>query len=431
MADDGDLRRRLVALETLVHESARREKEHEQQVGRVKLILAASQQQVAALSMLVEEHTTDKPKWMASVGCFLGNVGWPVFILQSNVWICLGVALGSASRPHEHANGKYNMKRAMARLVPCLGTLFNALILAWVLVLSDPVMLDDRVRVSQAVTYVTWWFAVTALVALDYWHTWRAGTDWRKAMNQFSASLFLFFGVAVGEVACADCPEVTKFEDRLNDRIEQTRSPAAGKRRSLLARTSLAPNGPPLFPAGANKQDGAHGADELDSEPDQYTGGETAFTLYILAGLLPGVLAGFLYYYFMDAQFEIECERGWTVDQTQTAFCFDGQCCRVSDQRMEIFRFVAFFSGNIIAGYQIVKYSAVCLLAYGEQLGEMVGGEAVKGAQREMAKGTAALQEQLSVQALPISVENGSFKFSATNPMNPVFGEQKRSSGTL
>ena len=83
----------------------------------------------------------------------LASLGWPVFVLQSNIWICFGIAAGSASRPHENNNGTYNMKRAAARTVPCMGTVINAVLVAWLTVNTC----DDME--ARAVAYVTWWAA--------------------------------------------------------------------------------------------------------------------------------------------------------------------------------------------------------------------------------------------------------------------------------
>lgn len=385
---DGALLERLTLLEQRVRESEQRAKASERKVKVVSEALEASSKHIAALALLVDEQHEAASCFLVNAGKILANLGWPVFILQSNIWILAGVAVGSASRPHENSDGTYNMSRAAARTVPCLGCFFNSLVFAWWIVITY----DDME--SKAVAYVTWWFFVTALVIVDYYHTWCAGTDWRKAMNQFSAGLFLFFGAKVGEVACADNPEVSTVDVRLQNNVvppstlsfpsslktlpqQSTEEQSVSQKmvsKSKTARNSIVRNS--FFAGGA--------AAEYSPDATQVTGGETAFTLYIMAALLPAALTGFLYHWFSEPQYDLECNKEWTPDHT--AFCGDGVCCLVEDERTDYFIFVAFFSGNVLAGYQVVKYCATALLAYGEAVGEMVGGTVVNNADRDVLK---------------------------------------------
>ena len=109
----------------------------------------------------------------------------------------------------------------------------------------------------------------------------------------------------------------------------------------------------------------------------QVTGSATAFPLFQLVGFLPALVVGFLTNWVNEARYETLCAEGWTLassPEVQTYNEFTGIGCKMKDMRYDYFTFVAFLTGNVIAGYQVVKFGATCLLAHGEASGEVDGG---------------------------------------------------------
>ena len=94
-------------------------------------------------------------------------------------------------------------------------------------------------------------------------------------------------------------------------------------------------------------------------------------------------MAGFLVNWVLTARYDIECSADWTAETPGVQTCeahsahLGGRplCCKFPDQRLEYFTFIAFFTGNVVAGYQVVKFFSACLLAFGEKHRHVEGGQ--------------------------------------------------------
>ena len=89
--------------------------------------------------------------------------------------------------------------------------------------------------------------------------------------------------------------------------------------------------------------------------------------LFLLASLVPAIVAGFLARWFSEEKYEISCSAEWTEDVDGKISCttVDGEfvCCRSHDDTFNYFKFMAFLSGNVLGAYQIVEKGAICILA--------------------------------------------------------------------
>ena len=101
--------------------------------------------------------------------------------------------------------------------------------------------------------------------------------------------------------------------------------------------------------------------------------------LYLLVGLVPAIVTGFLVRWFIVPRYVTDCSARWTNSTAGISACIvaDGVCCKVLDQRFESFEyftFVGFLTGNVIAAYKGVQFGAMCLLAKAKADGAVEGG---------------------------------------------------------
>ena len=160
----------------------------------------------------------------------------------------------------------------------------------------------------------------------------------------------------------------------------------------------------------------------------QVSGTGTAFPLIMMVGLLPGILAGFLANWIWTARYDIQCSRGWTRATPGVHSCSADKklCCKFPDERLEVFTFIAFFTGNVIAGYQVVKFCATCLLAYGEKHRHVEGGQtAVQQANKKLDFGTSSRLRHLSSASA-----GGGARSSGSSLHVPVVVEGSRGAGS-
>ena len=135
----------------------------------------------------------------------------------------------------------------------------------------------------------------------------------------------------------------------------------------------------------------------------QVTGTGVAFPLFQLVGFLPALVVGFLVNWATVERFETVCSSAYRVGDADVQMCnaTTGGCCKMLDMRLDYFTFIAFLTGNVIAGYQVVKFGATCLLAFGESKGEISGGASALAAAAAMEEGgSSSSSSSSSVSAL-------------------------------
>ena len=99
--------------------------------------------------------------------------------------------------------------------------------------------------------------------------------------------------------------------------------------------------------------------------------GDIANALYFLVGLIPAIVAGFLVRWMAHPRYGPECNARWTNATDGVAFCAPyGVCCKIEDERTQYFTFTAYLSGNVIAAFAVVKFGAMCLLAFDQNFGK-------------------------------------------------------------
>ena len=93
------------------------------------------------------------------------------------------------------------------------------------------------------------------------------------------------------------------------------------------------------------------------------------------------MLAGFLAYWVTSPRYGAVCNAAWTLNATlypDVYGCVTSagvkMCCKMADEQFSIFKFFAFLSGNVIAGYKVVQYGAMCMMAKLVRDGQVEGG---------------------------------------------------------
>jgi hypothetical protein len=115
--------------------------------------------------------------------------------------------------------------------------------------------------------------------------------------------------------------------------------------------------------------------DGLELEDDA---NDTLGTLYLLIGLLPALVMGFLFQWVLHPRYDMECTTKWSNDDTfKGCVKFGDVCCQAVDEKFDYFTFMAYLTGNVLAGYGVVKFCAKCLVAKATKDGAIITPAAV------------------------------------------------------